>query len=225
MSEGGGRPNSSVFVDNTHEPRLVIVGSGGHGRELAMIAHAAGFSLAGFLDDRRRDISLIERLGLSIIGPARDVAHWALYAVGIGDPGVRRRFDHIGQETGNAAILIHPSAVIGPSVDFGPGVVVFPGSVLTSHVTVGRQSHINSGSTLSHDVVLEDFVTLSPGVHLAGNVYVESGATLGTGCSVIPGVRIGADAVVGAGAVVIEDVEPGTVVAGVPARVIHKHEG
>jgi acetyltransferase-like isoleucine patch superfamily enzyme len=37
---------------------------------------------------------------------------------------------------------------------------------------------------------------------------------------VLEGVRVGAGAVVAAGAVVIEDVPPGAVVAGVPARVI-----
>jgi acetyltransferase-like isoleucine patch superfamily enzyme len=47
---------------------------------------------------------------------------------------------------------------------------------------------------------------------------VERGATLGSGAVVLGGVRIGAGALVGAGAVVTKDVEPGAVVAGVPAR-------
>lgn len=47
---------------------------------------------------------------------------------------------------------------------------------------------------------------------------VERRASLGSGCVVMGGVRIGAGALVGAGAVVTRDVEPGAVVAGVPAR-------
>jgi len=39
---------------------------------------------------------------------------------------------------------------------------------------------------------------------------------------VLPGVTVGEGSVVGAGAVVVDDVEPGTVAAGVPARPIRK---
>ncbi|KQY58298.1 thiamine biosynthesis protein ThiF [Aeromicrobium sp. Root495] len=45
---------------------------------------------------------------------------------------------------------------------------------------------------------------------------------LGANVTVVPGVTIGDGAVVGAGAVVTRDVEPDTVVAGVPARVIRE---
>jgi acetyltransferase-like isoleucine patch superfamily enzyme len=48
---------------------------------------------------------------------------------------------------------------------------------------------------------------------------VERGASIGSGAVILGGVTIGADALVGAGAVVTADVEPGAVVAGVPARV------
>ena len=48
---------------------------------------------------------------------------------------------------------------------------------------------------------------------------VEDDASLGSGVVVLGGVRIGAGATLGAGAVVTRDVEPGTVVVGVPARV------
>ena len=50
-------------------------------------------------------------------------------------------------------------------------------------------------------------------------VVVEDRASIGSGALVLGGVRIGAGALVGAGAVVTRDVEPGAVVAGVPARV------
>ena len=48
---------------------------------------------------------------------------------------------------------------------------------------------------------------------------VERGASIGSGSIVLGGVCVGAGALIGAGAVVTRDVEPGDIVAGVPARV------
>jgi acetyltransferase-like isoleucine patch superfamily enzyme len=45
-------------------------------------------------------------------------------------------------------------------------------------------------------------------------------ARIGANATILPGVEIGEDSLVAAGAVVVEDVPPGTVVAGNPARVI-----
>ena len=47
-------------------------------------------------------------------------------------------------------------------------------------------------------------------------------AWLGQGCTILAGRKVGIGAVVGAGAVVSHDVEPFTVVGGVPARPIKK---
>jgi acetyltransferase-like isoleucine patch superfamily enzyme len=51
-------------------------------------------------------------------------------------------------------------------------------------------------------------------------VVVEDDGDIGIGSTVLPGVRVGRGAIVGAGAVVTRDVEPFSIVAGVPARKI-----
>ena len=53
-------------------------------------------------------------------------------------------------------------------------------------------------------------------------VVIEDGVLVGGNAVVLEGVRVGAGSVVAAGAVVTEDVPPGVVVAGTPARVIKK---
>jgi len=53
-------------------------------------------------------------------------------------------------------------------------------------------------------------------------VVIEDDVFLGAKSSVLPGVRIGRGAVVGTGAVVTKDVEPFTIVAGVPAREVSR---
>ncbi len=53
-----------------------------------------------------------------------------------------------------------------------------------------------------------------------GDVIIEADVWIGTGVTILSGVRLGVGSVVAAGAVVTKDVEPYSVVGGVPARKI-----
>ena len=55
---------------------------------------------------------------------------------------------------------------------------------------------------------------------MAAPVVVESGSFIGANATILPGVRIGGGSFVAAGSVVKDDVPPGTLVGGVPARVL-----
>jgi acetyltransferase-like isoleucine patch superfamily enzyme len=68
--------------------------------------------------------------------------------------------------------------------------------------------------TAQHDPDSTDFQMVG------GPVIIDDYAYIGTRVTVLPGVRIGEGAVVAAGAVVSDDVQPYTVVGGVPARYI-----
>ncbi|MGB7117605.1 MAG: acyltransferase, partial [Anaerolineales bacterium] len=59
----------------------------------------------------------------------------------------------------------------------------------------------------------------------AAGIVIEDDVWLGANAVVTDGVRIGEGAVVAAGAVVTKDVPPHTVVAGVPARIVHEIDG
>lgn len=58
--------------------------------------------------------------------------------------------------------------------------------------------------------------------HISKSVVIEDGAWIAARAIIFPGVTIGAKFVVAAGSVVTHDVEPGTLVAGVPARVLRR---
>jgi acetyltransferase-like isoleucine patch superfamily enzyme len=55
-----------------------------------------------------------------------------------------------------------------------------------------------------------------------GKVIVEDACDIGAGAIILPGVKIGEGSIIGAGSVVAKDVEPYTVVAGVPAKVLRR---
>lgn len=88
------------------------------------------------------------------------------------------------------------------------------GAVLGGRAIVGKHCHVGAGAVLAGVV---EPASATP-------VIVEDNVLIGANAVVIEGVHIGEGAVVAAGAVVVNDVEPNTVVAGTPARVIKRKD-
>jgi len=108
--------------------------------------------------------------------------------------------------------------LVGDACWIGPGCLInsFGGVRLGRRVGLGPGVKIIS-STHSRDDPRKAVIDTPLD---AAEVVVEDGADIGAGAVLLPGVRVGARAQVGAGSVVTKDVEPGDVVAGVPARSI-----
>ena len=196
---------------------VAVVGGGGHGKVVVATLLAAGYEVAGILDD---DLAKqgTRVLGVPVLGPIALFPGLGLKTavLGIGANRARQRVAAtIGAEW---LALVHPAAWIDPSVEIGPGSVVFAGAVIQADAVIGRHAIINTGATVDHDCVVGDFAHVAPGVNLSGGVRVEEGAFLGIGSAAVPLATIGAWATVGAGAVVLGDVAAGTTVVGVPAR-------
>lgn len=215
-------PDSDSSVSPLPTP-LVIVGAGGHAREVALIARRVNpaVEILGLVADDLPDTALLEGLGHRFLGRPQEVdLRHAQIVVAIGSSRTRRELvERLSlSETAGFARLVDPDATLAPDARLGEGAIVFPRSVVSTNVALGAHCCINSAAVVSHDVTLGDFVTVSPGVLLNGAVTVGDGAFLGSGAIVLPGISVGAGATVGAGAVVITDVADGATVVGVPAR-------
>lgn len=202
------------------DTRVVVVGCGGHGREIAALVSAMpGTEFLGFVDDAPP--ADWDASAGAILGHSMSVAkHGATHAVvGVGSPEVREKLV-AGLDFGDLEFLraVHPSAQIGPRVSLGPGCVIGPGSVVTADARLHGHVHLHANCVVSHDCNLDQYTTLAPRVAIAGDVTIESGAFIGVGAAVNRGITIGTRAVVGAGAVVVADVERFTTVVGVPAK-------
>lgn len=204
---------------------LVIVGAGGHGREILDIVRAAqqdrrSYDFVGFLDDALPTGEATGPHRVPVLGGMDLLATLdADYLVGVGLPAQRRRIDRVASAWGRRpASAVHPQASIGSRALLGPGLVMAAGARLTTNVTTGRHVHLNVNATVTHDCVLGDYVTITPGVHVSGNVRVGDAVWLGTGATVNQELVIGDGTTVGAGATVIRDLPPGVTAVGVPAR-------
>jgi len=149
------------------------------------------------------------------------------FAIGIGDPALRRKVAQRHGATLDFVNLIHPTATFGRGqrrlLDQRRGVIVCAGVRFMNSIQVGDFTVFSLNATIGHDCIVDDFSTIAPGVNISGQVHIGSACWLGTGAAINQGTAqarlcIGAGTVIGSGAVVIGDCEPGAVYAGVPAR-------
>lgn len=104
-------------------------------------------------------------------------------------------------------VAISPNANIGADegqIQIGDNVAIGPGCVIraANHCFTSRRIPIMFQG------------------HVPGSVIIENDVWIGANCVVTPDVRIGRGAIIGAGAVVTHDVDPFTIMGGVPARKI-----
>ena len=128
----------------------------------------------------------------------------------------------------NIPARIEPGAIIRDNVSIGKNTVIMMGAVINIGAVIGEGTMIDMNAVLGGRATVGKNCHIGAGAVLAGviepasakPVVVDDNVLIGANAVVIEGVHIGANAVVAAGAVVIEDVKPGKVVAGCPARVI-----
>lgn len=109
--------------------------------------------------------------------------------------------------------LCHRLAMMWAQVCIGDPVVVAPGIYLPhGQVVIDGMTEVGSGA------VIRPWVTIGLKDGVFDGPTIGPGVKVGTGAKVIGAVTVGARAKVGANAVVLEDVAPGAVVVGAPAR-------
>lgn len=113
-----------------------------------------------------------------------------------------------------AHIFIENDVIIGDNVTIKSGVFLWDGTRIESDVFIGPNATFTNDPMPRSKVYPESF----------HGITVKQGASIGANATLLPGITIGEYAMVGAGSVVTRDIEPYSVVAGNPARVIRRLE-
>lgn len=125
---------------------------------------------------------------------------------------------------------IEPGAIIRDMVEIGKGAVIMMGAVLNIGCVVGEGSMIDMNAVLGGRATIGANCHIGAGSVIAGvieppsatPVIVEDDVLVGANAVILEGVRLGKGSVIAAGSIVTRDVEPFSVVAGAPAKLVKK---
>jgi len=204
--------------------RLLIVGTGGHGKVVLDCAkkyyktisfltndtHSKGINGYPILFEQETSIDYI-------------IQNFDELIVAIGNNNVRLNISMDYKIKGiKLATIIHEKAIISENTIIGEGTVVLANAVINSFANIGRCCIINTGAIIEHDCILKDGVHISPNAAMGGTVLIGEKTWVCVGSSISNNIKIGDNSVIGAGSVIIKDVPSKVLVAGVPAK-IKKH--
>ena len=203
---------------------LVIIGGGGLAREvydLAKICFANNdkFKIKGFLS---KEASNLEELGYGKVfldSSNYIIEEGDVFFCAIGNVIRRKKVvKRILAKGGEFINLIHPKAVVSPSVKLGIGVAIKPFCVISSNVIIGDFTYFQSSVIVGHDVKIGKYCQINSFSFFAGYVNTGDCVTVNAGARLIQNIKVEDEAIIGVGSVVISKVRNGTTVFGVPAK-------
>ena len=174
------------------EKEIVIIGTGGLGREIAATFKSNKnnvFRLAGYIDDYAEQGKTFN--GFKILGSV----DWLIknrpcvnVIVGFSNiEGRRRIIKKLTDEGFTFPTIVHHSATIlnRDTVSLGAGTIILPFSILTTDVEIGENVLVHIGVNLHHDTKIMNNCVLMPNVKITGGAKIGSNVYIGTG-AVLP---------------------------------------
>lgn len=206
--------------------KLLIIGAGGFGREVAAWIQTdpgvSDYQLAGFLDDDRDALNGKQALA-PIVGAVADHQPQAdtVYLCGLGNPAARVQVaEDFGARGAVFGSFVARAAYVAPSAKIGTGVIICPFASVTTDTVIGDHSVVMGFSGVGHDVRIGKGSMISAGVLLGGFCEIGDAVFIGSNTCVVPGIKVQDRARLGAGSVVVRNVAAGASVFGVPAKTI-----
>jgi len=123
---------------------------------------------------------------------------------------------------------IEPGVYVRDLVEIGDNCVIMMGAVLNIGAVIGKNTMIDMNVVVGGRAIVGDNCHIGAGTVLAGvieppsadPVIIGDNVLIGANAVILEGVKVSEGSVIAAGSVVIDDVEPHSVMAGVPAKKI-----
>jgi len=208
---------------------MVIFGTGGLAQEvIGYLRHySPHINIEGVVSRDPKEIGKHFQDVLVVGAENEDGAYWLSSrpeegVIAIGNPEIRYKIANRIRMNWSTLIFAQDLVLVNNRIH--EGVVICPGVRLTSGVEIKPHVFVNLSCTIGHNAVIGEYSVINPQASISGEVQIGPRVLVGTNATILEGRKIGEGAVIGAGAVVTEDVQPHTVVVGVPAKFIKKRE-
>lgn len=205
--------------------RIVIVGAGGFGREVASwCLDSYGYETQiAFIDDNKKGVISIGKHQFPIISNLNSYANTSKDEIlmGIAKPQTKRLIaDHFKQRGIQFSKFIHKSVICSPGAAIGNGTIICPNSILSDNVNLGQFVTLNLCCTVGHDVDLGDYNTLSSHVDIMGGCKIGKFVFWGSGSRIIPEKFVTDGCKIGAGALVMNNISSIKTVYSPPSKTL-----
>lgn len=207
---------------------IIILGAGGLGQEIAWLIEEINenketWKILGYLDSHPsvQGLTIAE---YPVLGTFEDSQKYqnCFFVVAFGDPRKRKEtVELVSQYNVKWATLISPTVRVHKSNKIGKGVVIGRYSDLTLGCELGDFVMLNIHVVIGHDVKIGKYSIISPNTTINGSARIGSTCSIGAN-AFIRDVNIGDFVTVGSSSCVVKDIESNCVIAGVPAKILHK---
>ncbi|MEG2656746.1 MAG: acetyltransferase [Clostridium sp.] len=208
---------------------IVIIGSGGVGREASLIIQQINdfkptWNVIGFLDDNPNNLGKVLN-GYEVIGDVNSIKFIdenTYVIIAISNYKVKKNIVSKLNGRFRFATLIHPRVLIHDFMTVGYGTIIYEGAILTIDINIGEHVIISPKCGIGHDSIIRDYVSLLWNVNISGADIIEEGVLIGSGATVIQNLTVGRESIIGAGSVVVKNVPAYSTAVGIPAKIIRK---
>jgi sugar O-acyltransferase (sialic acid O-acetyltransferase NeuD family) len=205
---------------------MIIVGTGGHARDLMSDGTLIDNNeLIFFFDNVNQfEIPLVFDK-YPVTGNIGYLASLNLsdnrFVLAIGNPAARKKLSELFSQNGFEPFsFVSNRALLACDAESGYLTDVMPYASIFGGVKIGIGCLINSYASVHHNAIIGNYCEISPGARILGGVIIGDETSIGANATILPGIKVGSRVTVGAGAVVIQNLPDNCTAVGVPARIV-----